>query len=78
MSAKLYSVVLDVTKEPGELKAFIDKLYRLEKIGYISSADDWLLMREARNAYSHDYPVCRVSDSVTRHNEPRNVGLRYR
>jgi hypothetical protein len=56
MGAKLFPVVLEITKEPGELKAFIDKLYRLEKIGAIASADDWLLMREARNAFSHDYP----------------------
>jgi len=35
MGAKLFPVVLEITKEPGELKAFIDKLYRLEKIGAI-------------------------------------------
>ena len=56
MGAKLFPAVLDLTKEPGDLKAFIDKLYRLEKIGAIPSADDWLLMREIRNAFSHDYP----------------------
>jgi len=56
MGAKLFPSVLEITKEPGELKAFIDKLYRLEKIGAIASADDWLLMREARNTFSHDYP----------------------
>ena len=56
MGAKLFPAVLEITKEPGELKAFIDKLYRLEKIGAIASADDWLLMREARNTLSRDYP----------------------
>ena len=56
MGTKLFPAVLEITKEPGELKAFIDKLYRLEKIGAIASADDWLLMREARNTFSHDYP----------------------
>jgi hypothetical protein len=56
MGAKLFPAVLELTKEPGDLKAFIDKLYRLEKIGAIPSADDWLLMREIRNAFSHDYP----------------------
>ena len=56
MGAKLFPAVLEIVKEPGELKAFIDKLYRLEKIGAIASADDWLLMREARNTFSHDYP----------------------
>ncbi|MGZ8189998.1 MAG: hypothetical protein ACXWTS_02065 [Methylococcaceae bacterium] len=56
MGAKLFPAVLELTKEPGELKAFIDKLYQLEKIGAIESAEDWLLMREARNIFSHDYP----------------------
>ena len=56
MGAKLFPAVLEITKEQGELKAFIDKLYRLEKIGAIASADAWLLMREARNSFSHDYP----------------------
>jgi hypothetical protein len=55
MGAKLFPAVLELTKEPSDLRAFIDKLYRLEKIGAIPSADDWLLMREVRNAFSHDY-----------------------
>lgn len=56
MGAKLFPAILELTKEQGELKAFIDKLHRLEKIGAIQSADDWLLLREVRNAFSHDYP----------------------
>ncbi|MFI3137849.1 MAG: hypothetical protein QX197_13825 [Methylococcaceae bacterium] len=56
MGAKLFPAILELTKEQGELKAFIDKLNRLEKIGAIQSADEWLLLREVRNAFSHDYP----------------------
>jgi hypothetical protein len=56
MGAKLFPAVLELTKEPGDLSAFIDKLYRLEKLGGIYSADNWLLMQEIRNAFSHDYP----------------------
>ncbi|PPD49186.1 MAG: hypothetical protein CTY13_03815 [Methylobacter sp.] len=56
IGTKLFPAVLELTKEPGELKAFIDILYRLEKIGAIPSADEWLLMREVRNSFSHDYP----------------------
>ena len=56
MGAKLFPEILELTKEQGELKAFIDKLHRLEKIGAIQSADEWLLLREVRNAFSHDYP----------------------
>ncbi len=56
MGAKLFPAVLELTKEQGELKVFIDKLNRLEKIGAIRSAEDWLLLREVRNTFAHDYP----------------------
>jgi hypothetical protein len=56
MGAKLFPSVLELTKEPGDLTAFVDKLNRLEKIGAISSVNDWLLLREMRNAFSHEYP----------------------
>ncbi len=56
MGAKLFPAVLELTKEQGELPAFLDKLYRLEKMGAILSADKWLLLREMRNEFSHDYP----------------------
>ncbi|MDX8406080.1 MAG: hypothetical protein R8K50_08010 [Mariprofundus sp.] len=56
IGAKLFPSVLELTKEPGDLTAFIDKLNRLEKIGAIKSAKDWLLLREMRNAFSHEYP----------------------
>ena len=65
MGTKLFPAVLEITKEPGELKAFIDKLYRLEKIGAIASADDWLLMREARISFSHDYPDDQESQAAS-------------
>jgi len=56
MGMKLFPIVLELTKEQGELDAFIDKLNRLEKIGAIDSAADWLVLREMRNAFSHEYP----------------------
>ncbi len=56
MGAKLFPAVLELSKEQGELVAFIDQLYRLEKIGAIPSAESWLLLREMRNQFSHDYP----------------------
>lgn len=56
MGANLFPLVLELSKEQGELKAFIDQLNRLEKINAISSAENWLLLREMRNQFSHDYP----------------------
>jgi len=57
MGAKLFPAVLELTKEQGNLGAFLDKLHRLEKIGAIPSAETWLLLREMRNEFSHDYPI---------------------
>ena len=56
MGTKLFPAVLELTKEQGSLSAFVDKLNRLEKIGAIPSAEQWLILREMRNEFSHDYP----------------------
>ncbi|MEQ1601173.1 MAG: hypothetical protein HOP04_04010 [Methylophilaceae bacterium] len=56
MGANLFPLVLEISKEQGELKAFIDQLNRLEKINAIPSAEKWLILREMRNQFSHDYP----------------------
>ncbi|WP_299734782.1 TM1812 family CRISPR-associated protein [uncultured Endozoicomonas sp.] len=56
MGAKLFPQLLELVKEQGSLNTFIDKLNRLEKIGVIESAEQWLMLRELRNAFAHDYP----------------------
>lgn len=48
--------ILDALAEPGPLPTFIDKLNRLEKIGALESAQQWIQLREIRNQISHDYP----------------------
>lgn len=56
MGAKLFPMVLELTREQGDLDAYLDKLNRLEKIGALPSVDEWLALREMRNAFAHDYP----------------------
>jgi hypothetical protein len=56
MGSKLLPLVLELTKEQGDLEAYLDKLNRLEKIGALPSVDEWLELREMRNAFAHDYP----------------------
>ena len=56
MGAKLFPQVLELVQEQGALATFIDKVNRLEKIGAIESAEEWLILRELCNAFSHDYP----------------------
>ena len=65
MGAKLLPAVLEMTKEQGELNAFLDKLNRLEKIGALPSVEEWLNMREMRNAFAHDYPDDSELQAVT-------------
>ena len=38
------------------MDAYLDKLNRLEKIGALPSVEEWLELREMRNAFAHDYP----------------------
>jgi hypothetical protein len=56
IGSKLLPLVLELTKEQGDLEAYLDKLNRLEKIGALPSVDEWLELREMRNAFAHDYP----------------------
>jgi len=56
MGAKLLPAVLELTHEEGELRAFIEKLNRLEKISALSSVEQWLRLREMRNQFAHDCP----------------------
>ncbi|MGJ7458779.1 hypothetical protein [Halomonas sp. RA08-2] len=34
----------------------IDKLNRLEKLGFLESSEQWQQLRAIRNGFSHDYP----------------------
>lgn len=54
IGSKIFALILDALKE--EEGAFIDKLNRLEKLGYIDSANWWVELREIRNQVMHDYP----------------------
>ena len=37
-------------------RSMIDKLNRLEKLGYLESVDQWNQLRVVRNHFAHDYP----------------------
>ena len=56
MGAQLFPAILELTAEPGPMNTFIDKLNRLEKIGALASAEQWLSLREMRNQIAHEYP----------------------
>lgn len=34
----------------------LDKLHRLEKLGYLPNIESWNTLRSIRNHFAHDYP----------------------
>jgi hypothetical protein len=55
LGLRLVPATLAALSEPFEDWPMIDRLNRLEKLGYLD-VDDWLRWRETRNRLAHDYP----------------------
>jgi len=53
---RLLPAVLSSLQEPYERRPMLDKLNRLEQLGYLAHADAWQPLREIRNQFAHDYP----------------------
>jgi hypothetical protein len=56
MGGHLFPFILDFLQEPFEERPMLDKLNRLEKLGYIQNAESWGNVRSIRNKFAHDYP----------------------
>lgn len=57
MGQKVLPLLLERAEEPLPPDAtFATKLQRLERLGFIPSAEQWRQLREARNALAHEYP----------------------
>lgn len=57
LGEQVLPMLLDVAEEPFAQDApFAQKLQRLERIGIISSAEQWRELRIARNIIAHEYP----------------------
>jgi len=37
-------------------RPMLDKLHRLEKLGYLPNVESWNTLRSIRNHFAHDYP----------------------
>lgn len=53
---RLFPTLLDALAEDASL-SMLDRLERLEKLGYLASTDTWLALRATRNRLAHDYPA---------------------
>lgn len=56
MGLRLLPAVLRALGEPLEDWSMIDRLNRLEQLGFVESPDAWRLYREVRNRLTHEYP----------------------
>jgi len=52
---KLFKLILREYEPTDEVLPFIDLLNKLEKLGFIDSAKEWLYLRKIRNEIAHQY-----------------------
>jgi len=62
MGGRLFPAILENLGEEISSLPFIDRLSKLEQLNNISSADEWMLLRETRNMITHEYPF--ITDEV--------------
>jgi len=56
MGNHLLPSLLSFFQEPYEDRPMLDKLNRLEKLGYFCDVEKWQESRKTRNKFTHDYP----------------------
>lgn len=56
MGAKLMPAVLRALQEDIASLSMLDRLNRLEQLGWLPSAEEWGDLRRVRNEFAHDYP----------------------
>ena len=56
MGNRLFPAILGYLNEQFEDCPMLDKLNRLEKLGFIDSVEKWQTVRNIRNKFAHDYP----------------------
>lgn len=54
IGARFFPALLAVLEEPFEDKPMLDRLNRLEKLGFVPDASRWPALREIRNRLAHE------------------------
>ena len=71
---KLFRLILEAYEPIDEIYPFIDLLNKLEKLGFINSAKEWMNLRKIRNEISHQYDdepeeMCQAINNIMNHKE---------
>ena len=56
LGARLMPAVLNALGEDVRSMSAVDRFGRLEQLGWLPSADQWLALRQVRNQFAHEYP----------------------
>jgi hypothetical protein len=56
LGARLMPAVLNALSEDVRSMSAVDRFGRLEQLGWLPSADQWLALRQVRNQFAHEYP----------------------
>ena len=56
MGARLMPAILRALGEDVGAMPAMDRFNRLEQLGWLPSADEWLELRTVRNQFTHEYP----------------------
>lgn len=56
LGAKLIPAILSLLGEEVASVSMLDRLARMEQLGWLPDADEWLELRRIRNEFTHDYP----------------------
>lgn len=56
MGARLFPAILRALGEEIAAMPVLDRLNRLEQLGWLPAAEEWIDLRRIRNEFTHDYP----------------------
>jgi hypothetical protein len=56
IGSRIFPAVLDALGEDASSMSVLDRLYRLEALGFVENAESWADLRAVRNQLAHDYP----------------------
>jgi len=55
MGEKIFPLIVQAYEQTTQPQPFIDILNKLEKFGFLNSTEEWLNLRQIRNAIAHQY-----------------------